>query len=69
MFIIKIRICNNSVIITPLCSHLEMYLGNDLPPLIKYDEFNTYYNLRCHPIRYCRYSPIPFFYSRKPVQM
>jgi len=22
---------------TPLCSHLEMYLGNDLPLIIKYD--------------------------------
>jgi proliferating cell nuclear antigen len=22
---------------TPLCSHLEMYLGNDLPLIVKYD--------------------------------
>jgi proliferating cell nuclear antigen len=33
----SVKSLNNFIKCTPLCSHLEMYLGNDLPLIVKYD--------------------------------
>jgi proliferating cell nuclear antigen len=33
----SVKSLNNFIKCTPLCTHLEMYLGNDLPLIVKYD--------------------------------